>query len=148
MTRTFTGWHMTGLLVAGFGIVIVVNFWMAHLAVSTFGGVTVENSYVASQDFNRWLDRAADEKRLEWSAAVARYPDGRVIATTHGVPVDARVEAVARHPLGRLPDRRLALKPVGGGRFASEQSLPAGRWTVRLEIMAGGKEWRSEGELR
>lgn len=148
MTRTFTGWHMTGLLFAGFAIVIAVNFWMAHLAVSTFGGVTVENSYVASQEFNRWLDRAAAEKALGWSAALARDPAGRVVATTHGVPVDSRVDAVARHPLGRLPDRRLALRSIGEGRYASDAPLPAGRWTIRLEIAAQGREWRSEGELR
>ena len=52
MPRTFTGRHMTMVLVAFFGTIIVVNFTMARFASSTFGGVVVENSYVASQHFN------------------------------------------------------------------------------------------------
>lgn len=148
MTRTFTGWHMTAILVGGFGPVIAVNFAMAWFAVSTFGGVTVENSYVASQQFNGWLDHAASEKALGWSAKLARDPAGRLVATTRDVPAGARVEAVARHPLGRLPDRTLHLLPRGGGVFTSSEKLPATRWTVRLEIDADGKVWRSESDVR
>ena len=39
---------------------------------STFGGVVVENSYVASQDFNGWLDEARAERALGWDADVGR----------------------------------------------------------------------------
>ena len=53
--RPFTGYHMTAILVAFFGVVIVVNFVMARYAVATFGGTVVDNSYVASQEFNGWL---------------------------------------------------------------------------------------------
>lgn len=147
MSRPFTGWHMTGILVGGFGLVIAVNFAMAWLAISTFGGVTVENSYVASQQFNKWLDHAASEKALGWSATLARDQAGRLVATTKEVPVGARVEAVARHPLGRLPDRTLHLLPRGGGVFVSTEALPATRWIVRVEISANGRLWRSESNV-
>ena len=148
MTQPFTGWHMTAILVGGFGLVIAVNLAMAYLATSTFGGVTVENSYVASQEFNGWLDSAASEKALGWSAALARDPAGRLVAKTQGVPAGARVEAVARHPLGRLPNRILRLMPRGDGVFVSTAPLPFTRWTVRLEIVSGGKVWRSESDVR
>jgi len=148
MIRPFTGWHITAILVGGFGLVVAVNFSMAYLATSTFGGVTVENSYVASQEFNRWLDRAASEKALGWSATLARNPAGRLVATTKEVPVGARVEAVARHPLGRLPDRTLRLLPRGEGVFVSTEVLPASRWTVRLEIVADEQVWRRESDIR
>jgi nitrogen fixation protein FixH len=39
----FTGWHMTTILVAFFGVVIAVNFFMARMAVGTFGGTVVDN---------------------------------------------------------------------------------------------------------
>ncbi|HMP45265.1 MAG TPA: FixH family protein, partial [Sphingopyxis sp.] len=41
--RSFTGWHMTAILVGFFGVVMAVNFTMARLAMSTFGGKVVEN---------------------------------------------------------------------------------------------------------
>lgn len=148
MTRTFTGRHMAAIMVGGFGLVVAVNFGMAFVAVSTFGGVTVENSYVASQEFNDWLDHAASDQALGWSATLARDEAGRVVATTREVPMGAQVEAIARHPLGRLPDRTLTLLPQGDGVFVSTAALPATRWKVRLSISADGNVWRSESDLR
>ena len=55
-TGPFTGRHITIIMVAFFAVVIAVNLLMARYATSTFGGVVVENSYVASQNFNKWLD--------------------------------------------------------------------------------------------
>ncbi|QDK34417.1 FixH family protein [Sphingomonas sp. IC081] len=140
----FTGRHMAAILVAGFGVVIAVNFTMAHLALSTFGGEVVENSYVASQDFNRWLDEAARERALGWTLAARRTGDGHVRAELRGVPAGARLQAQARHPLGRLPDTPLTFGSDGGGRFVSREVLPAGRWTLRFEVEVDGRRWRVE----
>ena len=59
MRREFTGRDMAMVMVAGFGVVVAVNFYMASLATNGFGGVVVENSYVASQKYNGWLAEAA-----------------------------------------------------------------------------------------
>jgi len=67
MTRTFTGWHMTGIVVALFGVVIAVNVLMASYAIGTFGGTVVDNSYVASQRFNSWLAEARTQRDLGWN---------------------------------------------------------------------------------
>ncbi|MBH0115103.1 FixH family protein [Novosphingobium sp. YJ-S2-02] len=144
--RPFTGKHMTMILVGGFGIVVAVNFAMAGLASSTFGGVVVENSYVASQNFNTWLDEARQEGALGWGLDLERRDDDRIAAHLHGVPEGALVSAEARHPLGRLSDELLHFDPVGGT-FVSDKPLPAGRWTLRLRIEADGKTWREEREV-
>ena len=68
MRGPFTGRHMALILVAGFGIVIAVNFLMAYLAARDFGGVVVENSYVASQNYNSWLKEADAQRQLGWEA--------------------------------------------------------------------------------
>lgn len=146
-TRPFTGWHMAAILVAGFGVVVAVNFTMAHFASATFGGVVVENSYVASQNFNRWLDEADKEKALGWQVGTSRRADGRLSVTLGGVPEGASLAAEARHPLGRLPDVALTFAPDGQGQFVSREVLPAGRWTLRLELQAGGERWRGEREV-
>jgi nitrogen fixation protein FixH len=147
MTRTFTGRHMAAILVAFFAVVIGVNFTMAAYASSTFGGIVVENSYVASQHFNRWLDEAAAEQALGWKARAERLPDGKVAVELAGAPAGATLVADARHPLGRLPDTALHFIALGGGRFVSREALPAGRWTLRLEARAGRSVWRAEEPL-
>jgi nitrogen fixation protein FixH len=148
MTKTFTGRHMAMILVAGFGVVIAVNLVMARYAVSTFGGVVVENSYVASQEFNTWLEAADQSRALGWEPLVTRRGDGRVeVSFAPGASPHA-LEGVARHPLGRLPDTALGFVSAGPGRFVSSAPLASGRWTLRLEGRAGEKEWRAEVPLQ
>jgi nitrogen fixation protein FixH len=148
VNKRFTGRHMTMILLAGFGVVIAVNLLMARLAVSTFGGVVVENSYVASQEFNTWLKAAEESRALGWEPQVARREDGR-IAVNFAPDASPRVlEGIARHPLGRLPDSELAFAGAGPGRFVSTAPLPAGRWALRLEGRAGEHVWRGEAPLQ
>ena len=150
MTRRFTGWHMTAIMLAMFGTIIAVNVTMARFAIGTFGGVVVENSYVASQHFNRWLGEARDQQRLGWRVAVAVDATRRVTVTAAdpaGPIATAQVSALATHPLGRAPDRTLAFVPAGDGRFISTAPLPAGRWLIHLSIRQGGHEARFEDQV-
>ena len=148
MTRTFTGRHMAAILVVFFGIVTAVNFTMARFASATFGGTVVENSYVASQEFNRWLDEAEADRALGWDAVTAWRPDGRLVVALRGAPANAEVTATARHPLGRAPDQDFSFEPAGSSRFVSREALREGRWLLRLEVKAGDRVWRREEELR
>lgn len=145
--KPFTGRHMFGILAAFFGTVIAVNFTMASYASSTFGGIVVKNSYVASQEFNRWLDEADAAKAVGWTATTTRRPDGRLAIAVAGPASGARVEAIARHPLGRKPDQTLSFERVGDGTFVSNETLASGRWTLRLEITADDQVWRHEEPL-
>ena len=148
MTKAFTGRHMAMIMVGFFGVIIAVNFTMARYATSTFGGIVVENSYVASQEFNGWLEEAKKQRALGWDAVTTWRPDNRLAVRLTGVPAGAKVSATARQPLGRLPDRELAFGPNGNGRFLSTSELPDGRWLLRLEVTAGGQTWRREEEMR
>ena len=148
MGRPFTGRHMTAVLVGFFGVVIAVNLTMARYAGATFGGIVVDNSYVASQEFNRWLEQAEAQKRLGWDAVTAWRPDGRLAVAVSGAPAAVTVAAAARHPLGRLPDRELTFEKIGEGRFLSSESLPEGRWTLRLSLTSGDQTWRREEALQ
>jgi nitrogen fixation protein FixH len=139
---------MSAILVAFFDVVIAVNLAMARYAIGTFGGVVVENSYVASQHFNRWLDEAESERALGWRAQARRGAGNRIeLDLTGPAAGSARIAAVARHPLGRLPDRDLTFAPAGPGRFVTTQALPPGRWRLRIEVAADGRTWRAEQDL-
>lgn len=146
--RPLNGRTVTMWFVAFFGVVIAVNFFMARQATATFGGVVVENSYVASQEFNHWLDAAAEQQKLGWSAKAARQPDGRVAVTFSGTG-DAAIslKGDAWHPLGRQPDRVLDFARDAEGRFVSREPLPAGRWRLRLEAGDGAAQWKGELDL-
>ena len=148
MTKAFTGRHMAAIMVAFFGVIIAVNFTMARFATATFGGRVVENSYVASQEFNGWLEKAEKQRALGWDAITTWRPDNRLAVQLSGVPAEAKVSAISRHPLGRLPDREIAFVPNGEGRFLSTSTLPEGRWLLRLEVTATGHRWRREEEMR
>ena len=144
MKRAFTGRDMAAILIAGFGVVITVNLIMARFAVSTFGGVVVENSYVASQEFNRWLDQAETSRALGWEPQVTRRADGRVQVDFADGASPLKLSGTARHPLGRLPDTKLTFVVASPGRFVSPETLLPGRWTLRLAGRAGEQEWRGE----
>ncbi|RVU07793.1 hypothetical protein EOE18_01565 [Novosphingobium umbonatum] len=148
----FTGWHFTFILVAFFGVVIAVNVYMATLASGTFSGVVVENSYVASQDYNRWLDEAAREKALGWHASVTRMVDGRVQVRMSGsekapLPAKARLSGEAWHPLGQEADRAVSFRQQADGSYVSFDPLPAGRWRLRLRLDGDGHVWRGQEVL-
>jgi nitrogen fixation protein FixH len=150
MTRKFTGWHMTAILVGFFGIVISVNVYMARTAVGTFGGTVVENSYVASQKFNSWLDKAAAQKALGWTVTTRLTADRHVdiAAQVAGAPLQgAEVAAIVRHPLGRTPEQRLAFRQ-DGGHWLSDAPLPAGRWLVHVQIRRGKDGYQSIENLQ
>jgi nitrogen fixation protein FixH len=147
--RQFTGKHITLILVGFFGVVIAVNVLMARLATSTFGGVVVENSYVASQHFNGWLKEASAEQALGWKGTVSRDAQGRaaiVVRDSNGKAIAAaKVTAIAEHPLGQRPTTELVLHEMSPGTYAAP--LESGRWRLRITVEAEGKVWRTVGEV-
>lgn len=147
--RPFTGKHMAMIFIAFFGVVISVNVLMARLATSTFGGVVVDNSYVASQQFNGWLKEASAEQSLGWKGDLARDGAGRAaisVIDSKGRPVaSARVTATAEHPLGLRPLTTLAMHEIAPGIYTAP--LEAGRWRLRVTVEADGKIWRTVGEV-
>ncbi|MDJ0642451.1 MAG: FixH family protein [Erythrobacter sp.] len=145
---TFTGKHMLGVMVVGFGIVAAVNFFMASLAVGGFHGIVVENSYVASQKFNDWIDEAKADRALGWEARASRAENGHVVLTTTGVPNGATAKAELRRPIGTQEYASLTFTHQADGSYLSTEPVSEGRWTMRLSISANGQDWIGESELR
>lgn len=144
--RRFTGRHMLVIMLAFFGTVVAVNFSMAWLASSTFGGTVVDNSYVASQRFNGWLAAGRAQRALGWSVKIdldtvrhvriaARLPDGAVVT------------GIATHPLGRVPEQALAFVATRDGGWRSAAPLPAGRFHIRIDVRAAGRVAAFGGEV-
>lgn len=66
MTRTFKGWHMAAITISFFSVIIAVNITLAVLAKSSWTGLVVENSYVASQGFNHDAEIARQQQAVGW----------------------------------------------------------------------------------
>lgn len=143
----FTGRHMAIIMVAGFGIVIAVNLVMAAYAIGGFHGVVVENSYVASQQFNGWLADAEKARALGWQVKPARDSDGHVTLNTQGVPAGTRFAGALRRPLGEKAFADLTFRPAGEGLWRSDQPIATGRWIIRLSAETDGITWAEESEF-
>lgn len=144
---TFTGKHMALMFIGGFGVVIAVNLVMAGFAVSSFHGVVVENSYVASQKFNGWMDKAEQSRALGWTVEPQRLADGRIQLATTGVPAGATITAIARRPLGAHETADLRFVSTATGTWASDTPLAGARWTLHLNIAGDGAVWSGEAKL-
>lgn len=137
MSGRFTGRHMWALMLGFFGTVIAVNFTMAWFASSTFGGTVVDNSYVASQKFNGWLEEGRAQKALGWRVKISLDGQRHVLVDT---PIGgAALTGSATHPLGRMPEQALRFAAIGEGRYRSIAPLPAGRYLVRVRMDADGR---------
>lgn len=77
--RKFTGWHFFLIMLSAFGVIITANVTLAYLALGSFPGLDVANTYVASQEFD--AKRKAQED-LGWSSQVS-YQDGVLILNLH-----------------------------------------------------------------
>ena len=151
MTARFTGWHMLATMIGFFGVVIGVNVLMASDAIRTFGGTVVDNSYVATVEYNRWLAEGRRQDREGWRALPTADRGGTISLdlSRGGRVVDgAVVDVVANHPVGLLTERRFRLRPLGQGRYRSEQPLPHGRWLVRILVRSGASDAAFDDEIR
>jgi nitrogen fixation protein FixH len=135
MAKPLTGRKVLLIAVSAFGVIITVNLVMAWNAVSSFPGLEVQNSYVASQVFDK--NRAAQEA-LGW-VVEPEYSDGKlslVIRDKSGLPAKvASLKAV----VGRTTHMREDMSPTFdyvGGIFVTPLDLAPGAWLIHLDAKA------------
>lgn len=138
--REITGRKVLIFTVAAFGLIIGVNVTMAVLAARTFPGLEVENSYVASQEFNA---AAQAQRALGWIAD-ADYADGRLVVDIRDAAGNAakveRIEALVGWATSRQDDFHPAFIR-DGSRFEAPAEMVPGNWDVYL------KAWAPDGTL-
>ncbi len=139
---TFTGWHMLAIMLAFFGTIITVNFTMAYFATSTWSGLVVKNTYVASQEFNG--KTAAIKEMLATGIAGDLSVDTKGmryrLTLPNNVPVVAdSVLAHFKRPVGEHQDFELVMTPAGDGLYLAETAVLPGSWIVEIKATKGGK---------
>jgi nitrogen fixation protein FixH len=136
----FTGRHMLAVVLAFFGVVIAVNFVMAFAATGTFPGLVVENSYVASQEYNGLLAKARQQAEAGWRmdmTAPRGVIDVRLAGHDGNAARGLSVTAFAARPSSTHDDRMIVL-PATGDAYRAAEALPAGQWEVDVEARRDG----------
>jgi nitrogen fixation protein FixH len=140
-SQGFTGRHMLLVICTFFGVVISVNVTMAWLASSSWSGLVVQNTYVASQEFNQ---RAEAMKAMTASgiSGVLSINGGMVhydLRNRDGSPtaIDDVVLNFKR-PVGDHEDFSITLRKTAEGRFEGEHGVATGDWIVEAISKRGG----------
>lgn len=134
-TREFTGRHMLMVFCGAFTVIIGVNLVLAYSAVTTFPGLEVKNSYVASQEFDA---RRTAQEALGWSVYASAQDDQVMLEITDadGNPVEvAKLSAT----LGRATHVKDDQNPdfqFNGSAYVAPANLGAGNWNIRMVARA------------
>ncbi len=144
-TRPFTGRHMLIIMVSFFAVVFAANMSLVYYANHSWTGLVVQNSYVASQEFN------ATTQKLEQAAAdvhvVLKYQHDKLEITLHDTNGNAanvkNVVIMLGRPSHESEDKSIKLSASGNGIFVANIILANGQWsgTVTADI-AGRAPWQ------
>lgn len=133
---TFTGRHMLFVMLAFFGTIIAVNITMAVLSATSWTGLVVSNSYVASQEFETKRQSHLQQQAAGWSP-VFSYADGvatLTLADGAGAPVElGRVTVKFNRPVGGHDDQSLELQRGAGASYTAAVTLGDGVWDAWVE---------------
>ncbi|MEP3346801.1 MAG: FixH family protein [Litoreibacter sp.] len=128
------GWHVFAGFAAAFGVIIAVNLTLAYKSITTFPGLEVRNSYVASQSFD--ANRAA-QLALNWD--VSAYLDGHTLTLTilkDGQPIAPAIEEAI---FGRATNVAFDETPdfvFDGTALRAPVVAGDGNWNLRLKARA------------
>ena len=141
---------MLACMVAFFSVIIIVNFTMARFASSSWTGLVVQNSYVASQKFNKELERAEAQRQLGWRTHV-EYVDGALsiaLMDREGAvlkPDTMRVSS-GRPAFERL-DQQVELAAGQDGKYVHLFGFADGSWQVQIDARIGEEKYRRDLRL-
>ncbi|ABQ61675.1 hypothetical protein H721_00391 [Brucella ovis IntaBari-2006-46-332] len=137
---TFTGWHMLGIMFMFFGVIIAVNLLMAYNAIHSWSGLVVQNTYVASQEFNDKAKPGKEQAALNWQSKPAYENgvftwqladhNGKAVAMTGGT-VDFK------RPVGDAHDTKVTLTVREPGILTAPLELGEGAWIMEVNADAG-----------
>lgn len=131
----FTGRHMLAIMIAFFGVVIGVNVTLAYFSQSSWSGLVVDDTYRASQRFNKIASeaRAIAATGIRGDLTLSGHDVRYQLSHPQKGPIEAdEVSMVFKRPVGEFQDFDLALTATGDGAFAGEHNLAKGQWIVDI----------------
>lgn len=155
MSGQLTGRHVLALLGGFFFVMFAANGALIYFALHTLHGEELENSYDASQAFNKRIAEARAQDERGWRADVLTRAEGageRVMVEFHdrnGGPIpDLAVTARFRHPFDAAQDLNVPLVSDGDNYEGVAAPIAHGRWTLIIEGRRGAERmFRSENQV-
>jgi len=143
--KEFTGWHLLAMIVGWFGIVIGVNLFMAWNAIDSWTGLVVQNSYVASQEFNEVTAEKRAQLAMGWKA-VPNYEAGTLrlnMTDAQSAPIDdAIITAKLGRPAYEAEDHMVQFRQIEPGVYEGPTELAQGIWNADVTVTgADGDIW-------
>jgi nitrogen fixation protein FixH len=135
MTRTFTGWHMAAITISFFSVIIAVNLTLAFFASSSWTGLVVANSYVASQNFNQDAEIARQQQAMGWHMKLTvngSLVQISVLDRENQAKAGLNIRAVLQRPTDEAQDQNLMLQDAGGGVYVANAAIGGGVWVADI----------------
>lgn len=130
--KPLTGRKVLIITVSAFAVIISVNLTMAYLAVGTFPGLEVKNSYVASQTFD---EKRQAQQKLGWMIDHG-YENGELKLSFKGANGASVTPQDFKVLIGRTTEARDDIRPefTGyAGTYAADVNLQRGKWMMLVE---------------
>jgi len=154
--RPLTGRMVLAMMFAFFAVIVGVNAFMAHEALSTFRGVDVDSAYRAGQQFAHEVAaaEAQDAERLSVDVKVTPVADGVtlldvVARDASGAPLTGlSATAIFARPTDRRLDLNVAMSEQAPGRYHGAGAITPGQWDLILELSRHGeRQFRSKNRV-
>jgi nitrogen fixation protein FixH len=132
--RPFTGRHMLAITVSFFAVVIGVNITMAVISGTSWTGLVVDNSYVASQEYQDKLDAHRVQVAAGW-VSTFDYDGSRIRLelVSNGAPVVINgLQIRLNRPIGTHDDKLLDLVLQPDGSHVADVVLGDGMWEALI----------------
>ena len=146
----FKGVHFLLCMMAFFGVIIAVNLTMAVLASTSWTGLVVKNTYVASQQFNGTLEQAKAQRDLGLSSDIA-YQAGQLSFILRGKSGEQLNPQTVMLEIGRpayeQSDSTYQLMPSSDASFELNLPLAQGIWQLTLHAMVDGVQYRRDARI-
>lgn len=132
--HSLTGKHMFALMVGFFAIILIANMSLVYFAAQSWTGLVVQNSYVASQQFNA---TTALLEKAEVGVKVRATADHGILrlqlsATDGGALSAKNLTVTIGRPTHEGEDVTLKLNAEENGKFSVKHNLLAGVWSGRV----------------
>ncbi len=139
--RPLTGRGVLLILLAFFGTVGAVNFYMARMALSTFSGEVIEHPYESGLAYNRDIAAARAQDTLGWkvSADIGAVVDGRAEVMVAAVDAGGNalpglsVQVMLQSPVAHGYDTAALLSPTGNGTYRGSLAARPGLWELVID---------------